>query len=91
MAEAKPEAKFVAREPLIANGILRTLREWKRINDVRFKDQRPFVVKDEDLTQLENWAAELNNQWYECRETMERNGFEVVERKTAIHRKRPFD
>ncbi len=46
------------KEPFIANGVIGCLRKWKERCG-----PAPMIVTDEDIDQLVEWAAGLNNAW----------------------------
>lgn len=69
------------RETHVAGAILRVLRNWKRVNDRH--GQRPWMVTDEDLRFLEEWAEKLAKTWDDTKEMFERSGLEIVEQPSA--------
>lgn len=53
--------KLHEKEPFIANGIIRILRTWKKA-----AHPRPFILQDEDIEQLAEWADNLHKSWEWC-------------------------
>jgi len=46
------------KEPFVANGVLQCLRTWRERCE-----PGPFVLTAEDIEQLAEWAAKLNESW----------------------------
>lgn len=51
-------SKLREKEPFIANGIIRILRNWKEA-----AYPRPFILQEEDIEQLAEWADKLHKSW----------------------------
>lgn len=79
----KPTTNLPDRDTFIARGILRCLREWR----AACPSPRPWIVTDEDLDALEEWAASLWNAWQDTHDQLERCGFVIeVEQPSRIER-----